>query len=166
MRKKCPQFGRKKKSKRFAKNIQNPLLFNKGEKNMKIAIHYIYTIYVNIILLSTSKRLYMIHMNVFTAFLSRKYFLTAKKKMSPVWSIFSSKYSRNIIIVQCWSKKWSSLNKNPKNKKINLLRLLLSKNWNKEKHRSCPKIKELKKNIFQWRRKIKKKIEKVKNILK
>ena len=99
--KKMSPVWQKKKSKRFAKNIQNPLLFNKGEQNMKIAIHYIYTIYVNIILLSTSKRLYMIHMNVFTAFLSRKYFITAKKKMSPVWSIFSIQlgeiYSKIII---------------------------------------------------------------------
>ena len=36
--KKMSPVWQKKKSKRFAKNIQNPLLFNKGEKNMKIAI--------------------------------------------------------------------------------------------------------------------------------
>ena len=55
---------------------------------------------------------------------------------------------------------------NPKNKKLNLLRFLLSKNWNKGKHSSCPKIKKLRENIFQLWRKIKKKIAKVKNTLK
>ena len=98
-KKKCPQFGQF-----FHLHIREiSLLFNFGRNNEVSFLHYLDIIYVNIFLLSKSKQLYIIHMKVFTAFLSRKYFLTTKKKMSPVWSIFSSKYSRNIIIVQCWS---------------------------------------------------------------